>query len=243
MHDVIDNLYATFAHYRIGDDFVGCACCVRPEHSARLATASLRDLTYDDLERYSRKAISTWGTTHHFKHFLPRLFELTVEHRDDFLDLAVVFGKLSVGHFELWPKRERDAVNRFFDGYWGCQLASPIVGAFDDSMDTVLSALSNALPSVQRFLDAWLMTDTDNAKRHLASFILNNSEPLLVRGRLINAFWDASGQAHREVIHWLLSDDLLGYLQGPDNAVLRDDFSYAWPQLMAIRSTLGEAPT
>lgn len=240
MNDAIDNLYATFAHCRVGDDFTGCDCCVGPEHSAKLAAPPLRDLSYDDLERYSRKAMSTWGNVRHFKHFLPRLLELTVEHRDDFLDLAVVFGKLKYAQCDTWPQREQDAVNGFFDEYWKYQLADSIVGAFEDSIDTVLCAISNALPTVQRFLELWISTRSDNAKRHLAAFILNNDDTLLKKGRLSNAFWDTTGQPHSEVVNWLRSDTLLGYFDGANDSALVDDFTYAWPQLMAIRSALAE---
>jgi hypothetical protein len=238
MHDAIDNLYAMFAHYRIGDDFTGCDCCVGPAHSVRLAAPPLRELTYEELESYSRKAMSTWGNVRHFKHFLPRLLELSIEHRDDFLDLAVVFGKLRYAQFESWLKPERDAVNRFFDEYWEFQLTEPIVGAFEDSIDTVLCSISNALSSVQRFLDVWIATHTDNAKRHLAAFILNNDDTLLKKGRLSSAFWDTTAQPHCEVVNWLKSEAVCGYFDGVDDPVFVDDFSYAWPQLMAIRSAL-----
>jgi len=243
MNDAIDNLYAVFAHCRIGDDFTGCDCCVDAKHSARLAASPLHELTYDDLERYSRKAISTWGNSRHFKHFLPRLLELTIDHRDDFFDLAIVFGKLKYAQFDEWPERERGSVDRFFDEYWKNQLADPIIGAFEDSIDTVLCAISNATSSIRRFLDMWIATHTDNAKRHLAAFILNNDDTLTNKGRLSNAFWDTSGQPHTEVVSWLQSDSLLGYFDGADDPVFVDDFSYAWPQLMAIRSALAESQT
>lgn len=241
MDDALNVLYATFAHYRIGGDFAGCKCCVGPEHSARLAAAPVRELTYEDLEQYSAKAISTWGTTHHFKHFLPRLLELAIEYRDDFLDLAVVFGKLALAQFDSWPQREQDAVNRFFDEYWDYQLAAPIFGSFDDSVDTVLCAISNGLPSVQRFLDAWTATRTDTAKRHLAAFVLNNDKTLLKKGQLSSPFWDRSGKPHREVVAWLQSESVLSYFDGADDTVLAGEFAYAWPQLMSIRSSLRDA--
>ena len=243
MNDATDNLYATFAHCRIGDDFIECDCCVGPEHSAKLGVPPLRDLSYDDLERYSRKAISTWGNVRHFKHFLPRLLELTIEHRDDFFDLAVVFGKLKYAQFDTWPQREQGAVNGFFDEYWKYQLADSIVGAFEDSIDTVLCAISNALPTVQRFLDVWIATHSDSAKQHLAAFILNNDDTLLKKGQLSNAFWDTRGQPHFKVVNWLQSDAVHGYFDGAYDPALVDDFLYAWPQLMAIRSALAEAQT
>jgi hypothetical protein len=195
-------------------------------------------LTYADLERYSRKAISNWGNVRHFKHFLPRLLELSIDHRDDFLDLAVVFGKLKYAQFDSWPQQEQNAVNRFFDEYWEYQLDDPVVGAFEDSIDTVLCSLANALSSVQRFLDAWIAKPTENAKRHFAAFILNNDDTLLKKARLSNAFWDTTGQPHTEVVNWLGSDAVYRILIGPEDPVLVDDFAYAWPQLMAIRSAL-----
>lgn len=193
MNAVTNNLYKTFAAYHIGDDFVGCDCCVTPGDSAKIATRPIRDLAIGDLERYSRKAMSTWGTAQHFKHFLPRLLELTIEYHDYFLDLSVVFGKLKDAGFESWPPHEQDAVNRFFVEYWDYQLAVPITSVTDDTIDTVLCALSNGGGSVQPYLDRWLNTPTDNAKRHLASFILWNDDALLMHGRLFNPFWkDAS---------------------------------------------------
>ena len=198
---------------------------------------------YDDLEHYSRSAISSWGSVRHFKHFLPRLLELTIEHRDDFLDLAVVFGKLEYAQFATWPQGEQDAVDCFFDEYWKFQLGESIVGAFEDWIDTVLCALSNALPTVQRFLDVWIATRSDNAKRHLAAFILKNDATLLKKGQLSCAFWDTTGQPHSEVIDWLRSEELLGYFDGANDLVIVQDFSYAWSQLMAIRSALAENRT
>jgi hypothetical protein len=243
MNDAIENLYAAFAHCRIGGDFSGCDCCVGPEHSVKLAATPLRDLTYNDLERYSRKAMSTWGKVNHFKHFLPRLLELSIEHRDDFLDLAVVFGKLKYARFDTWPQRERDAVNRFFDEYWKYQLNDSAVGTFKDSIDTVLCSLANALSSVQRFLDVWSATCTDNAKRHFAAFILHNDDTLLKKRCLASAFWDTAGQPHAEVVNWLQSDAVFRLIDGPDDPILADDFAYAWPQLLAIRSALTATQT
>lgn len=72
------------------DDFAGCSCCVSDEDCNRLGGTPLKQLTYDDLERYSRKAISKWGEAHHLKHFLLRLLEISIEHRDDFLEEAAI---------------------------------------------------------------------------------------------------------------------------------------------------------
>lgn len=238
MQDAIDHLYATFAHYPVGKDFTGCDCCVGPEHSARLAAPPLRELSYDDLERYSRKAISTWGSVRHFKHFLPRLLELSIEHRDDFLDLAVVFGKLKYAQMDTWPPHEQLAVQRFFDAYWEYQLNEHVRGAYADAIDTVLCAIANASVSVQRWLDAWIAMPTHNARRHLATFILVNDDALLIKGQLANAFWDTTAQPHAEVVNWLQSDGVYEWFQQEKETSLVDEFADAWPQFMAVRAGL-----
>ncbi len=85
------------------------------------------------------------------------------------------------------------------------------------------------------------MTRTDNAKRHHAAFILINGNTLLRKGKLASAFWVTTGQPLSEVLNWLQSDAVLGYFDGAADSVLADDFSFAWPQLLAIRSALAEA--
>lgn len=48
MEDAFKTLYSTFSHYRIGDDFTGCDCCVGPEHCAALAKPPQIAFTDDD---------------------------------------------------------------------------------------------------------------------------------------------------------------------------------------------------
>jgi hypothetical protein len=240
MQKAIDNLYATFSPYRLGDDFSGCEHCVSPTESARLASIPLRSLTYDDLERYSRKAMTTWGNSRHFKHFLPRIFELTIDHANDFLDLAVVFGKLNCAGWTAWRRQEQNAIHRFFHEYWEHQLDQPCLGTFDDTIDTVLCAISSALTDVQPLLQAWTTIRIDSAKRHLAAFLYRNDVSLVKKGQLVNPFWDRTQQPHRQVLAWLQSDELLDYLSEGKDSILVDDFIYALPQLLAIRSALAE---
>jgi hypothetical protein len=102
---------------------------------------------------------------------------------------------------------------------------------------------TNACSSVQPFLDIWLGTDTDNARRQLAAFILKNDSMLLNKRQLWNAFWDTSGKPHREVVNWLQSDPVFDYLDACTPTVLIDDFAYALPQLTAIRSSFAATRT
>lgn len=232
IHGAVEALYATFSPYRLGDDFAGCDCCVSPERSAKLAAKPLRDLTYEDLEGYAFKAISTWGDERHFKHFLPRLLELTVDHRDEFVDLAVVFGKLSYANWYSWPKREYETTMGFLDTYWTHQLSLEVAESQLDAIDTVLCAEARARESVQPLLDSWLATDLPSARNHLAAFVLLNGDDLVGKQRLWNSFWNRDSRPYKEVLAWISQDAVSAYLAG---ATLTGDFAAAPCQLELIR--------
>lgn len=238
--ETTERLYETFAPYRIGDDFVGCDCCVSAERSTKLAETPLRKLTYEDMEHYASKAMSTWGDVRHFKHFLPRLFELAIEHRDKFLDLAVVFGKLRYAHWQTWPPREVACVDEYLRAYWTYQLNLDIDSPQGDAIDTVLCAEANALESVEPLLTAWLAKDSISAKKHLAAFVLGNDDYLLRKHKLSNAFWDYEAKPHSEVLRWLRSQEVSAYL---GNAELPEEFAPAKHQLEAVSAALEEAAT
>lgn len=95
MQSAISELYRVFKPYRLDDDFIGCDHCVTQEDSKLLASISLRKLTVPDVDRYAFKAMSTWGTERHFKHFLPRLLELAYEDYQAFNFPEVLLGKLA----------------------------------------------------------------------------------------------------------------------------------------------------
>lgn len=79
MHPAVNALFQVFKSYRLGDDFTGCQHCVSASDSQELAVVPLHELTVRQVDRYAFKAMTTWGTERHFKHFLPRLFELAFE--------------------------------------------------------------------------------------------------------------------------------------------------------------------
>ncbi len=235
--EAIERLYETFTSYRVGDDFVGCDYGNSAGESAQLASKPLRRLTCDDLERYARKAMSTWGDVGHFKHFLPRLLELVVDHRDEFLDLAVVFGKLRHARWQSWPPREVNCVDEYLREYWTYQLSLDIATPSSDAIDTVLCAEANALESVEPLLTAWLADGSPSAKKHLAAFVLGNDDDLLRKHKLSNAFWDHGARPHSEVLGWLRSPEVATYL---GTAKLPDEFEPAKHQLEAISAVLAE---
>jgi hypothetical protein len=95
MRPVISELYRVFRPYRLDAHFTGCDHCVSQSNSEQLAAVPLYELTITDIKRYAFKAMTTWGTEHHYKHFLPRLLELVYEEYLAFDFPEVMLGKLA----------------------------------------------------------------------------------------------------------------------------------------------------
>jgi hypothetical protein len=118
----IENLYATFASYPLRDDTNACPCCHNPEDEKRVRRRFLRDLNPVDLEQYATDALFVWGNEADFKHFLPRIFELSAAHGQEFVDPEIVFNKLHHGDWRHWPDAEQRAVEDYFHALWKCIL-------------------------------------------------------------------------------------------------------------------------
>jgi len=228
---VIHQLYRAFGSYRLGRDFAGCSHCVDPAATARLAKADLRSLMLADLDHYAFKAMTTWGDVGHFKHFLPRLFEIAAEEFENFHSPEVLFNKLSYGRYDKWPKSERLAVNDYLTAFWDAVLTSEARSAY--TVDTALCCLGNASMSVQPYLNQWASNTTPAAVKHLAEFVLVNASHIKKHQTLMNAYWtDRPSQSH-EVISWLRSSSIYECLRNRQDD-LRPELSSALAALVDL---------
>ncbi len=113
----IGDLYATFASYPLRRVIAGCPHCVSRADSDALHVRALDTLTADDVRYYATKAMTTFGDTEDFKHFLPRLLELLAreleargagEHLG--FNEEILGSKLALAGYAGWPAVEREAV-------------------------------------------------------------------------------------------------------------------------------------
>jgi hypothetical protein len=201
MQAVIAELYSVFKPYRLGDDFSGCSHCVSERESRELAAIRLRDLQAADLNRYSFKAMTTWGTVRDFKHFLPRLLELAAE---DLLQLEfpeTLFGKLTYGKWHSWTRREREVVQSFFDAFWLQQFNRPFHFPGDERVTIALDCLAQVCDSLQPFLDVWPAQQSESAAYHLAQLITHGGYEVLTTGTF--PLWAQPKPHGLEIAQWL----------------------------------------
>jgi hypothetical protein len=205
---VIQRLYEVFRPYSAPTHPMYCEHCVTEPEDVVLRTKPLRDLSASELQRYSFKAISTWGTVEQFKHLLPRMFELVIEEEYAY-NPEILFKKPRYGGLTDWPEREKTALFSFCDAMWRVALQEyPLSEHFRSfpSIDECLCSVGQIIDDLEPMLKAWELETTNNTL-HLADFAAENSSTLYESQTLSNAFWKERPEQMKQVVDWFLSQD------------------------------------
>ena len=177
----IEGVYSAFALYPLREVVHGCPHCIGEEDQRHVHRAPLRELTPEDLGRYAASAMTTWGDSVDYRHFLPRIIELSVSENSAShgLDPWLIGSKLSYAGWEQWPSRENEALMRFMEAAWHVVLAHPPDDAYLLSetrgpvwwpVDEALALPANAGIDISRFLNLWHPSNGPNPSLHLALF-------------------------------------------------------------------------
>ena len=141
----IENLYLTFSKYPFKSTIKGCPCCVSDSDKLTLHSKSLRELDDEDISRYAFKAMTTWGDVYDYKHYLPRILELTAK-RKLIVDVFVTLGKLEYAKFEEWDQTEQDSILIFLKAWWKYDINNE--DSFDEEVFVELNKKIKDLPSM-----------------------------------------------------------------------------------------------
>jgi hypothetical protein len=165
-------LYAAFASYG-RRAMEACPHCVNDADQRTIASAPLTSLGDKELGHYAFKAMTTWGEPDDYKHFLPRILELTFAGGGAEPGLApwLVANKLVYGGWREWPAVERAAVTTFWLAQWTALLATAPDEArfFVEQLLDPITTLCDPAP----FLAAW--DEETNAALHLARYFYDHA--------------------------------------------------------------------
>jgi len=158
----IEKLYKTFSKYPFKSKIEGCPCCVSDSDKLTLHSKQLRELEDDDLSRYAFKAMPTWGDANDYKHYLPRIFELTA-HRKLIVDTFVTFQKLEDGNWKEWEESEQQVIVEFLKAWWKYDINN--ASCFDSEIIIELHKILKDIPSM---LSDWnLDIETQGFKNYI----------------------------------------------------------------------------
>ena len=134
----------------------------------------LPDLTADDLETFASHALTVWGDSREFRHYLPRLFELLVR-VPHWTDADLLLAKLQAADWSEWPQDERMAVLSYFSALWNWSL--------DASTDQivakdVLRGVGLAGENLGPYLERWRQAVSYDAAQQLALLVIREARSL-----------------------------------------------------------------
>ncbi len=204
LRQAIVDLYKTFQIY--GLPTITEASEVSVEHQRELYSAQLEQLTPESLERFARKAMTTWGYVNDFRHFLPRIFELLAMHGEvGYTEAEIVLSKLEYGEWTTWPADEQRSVSNYLQALWQDGVAKyPYVLA----IDSLLCSIAQAAPNMKPYLDCWMISSSCEAALHFSEFIEISSNRAFTKRSLshgfCNAFWGSRPKQKAEVAQWIL---------------------------------------
>lgn len=161
----IESLYSTFSIYPFKSTMDGCSCCVSDSDKEKIHTKQLRELDGDDLSRYAVKAMTTWGDTDDFKHYLPRIFELLAT-TNFIVDTFVVLGKLEYGKWRTWAENEQTVIEIFLYAWWTDLIKSKTY--FDKEAFIEITKLTH---NIDKLLHLWTISFDDRSFANYVQFV------------------------------------------------------------------------
>lgn len=135
----IYNLYSTFSGYPLKLQIEGCSHCELQNLDSLLHTKKLTQLSWDDLQLFILKIMTTFGDVGDFKHFLPRIFELYVtDYWNAPCDFGLFLAKLEYSGWATWPENEREVVLRLYEN-WMLQLKGSSLAADKELLEDIVA--------------------------------------------------------------------------------------------------------
>jgi hypothetical protein len=197
LQQAVESLYLVFGAYPLSS-LDGCPCCVSAANKEQVTHRALRELTQDDLGRYAGKAMTTWGNVDDFKHFLPRLFELTAAFQSPYEEY-VVFGKLDYGRWRTWPPAEIAAIEQYFLALWDVVLGSDAWNFRD-----YFTAITGIYPRFDELLQHWEASTNPRAWAFLSEEVYYSNQSLF-RDMYFNGPFLESPQLSQRFRAWVTS--------------------------------------
>ncbi|WP_107037430.1 hypothetical protein [Brumimicrobium mesophilum] len=205
----IENIYKVFAKYGATDMTGSPLYEDLQKWNKEVFSKPLRELDVDDLSRFTGSAMTTWGSANDYKHFLPRILELTAELRTPY-EIWIAFDKLTLAEWQNWTEEEQNIIHEFMIALWESIVNDNSEKAEWEFRD-YFSAIAHFYPNFTDLLNIWTESESKAGIKHLVEFLVNEQTAIFDRKK-ISGFLDQKANAE-EFIDWILSDKMLNKIQ------------------------------
>ena len=205
LRDSIDNLYTVFGKYHGNPKMKGSPVYGHLDTwNSCLFSRRLNELDEEDLFRFTGKAMTTWGEVEDYKHFLPRIFELTALYKTPY-EIWIAFEKLECGDWQNWNIKEQEVIHEYMIALFENLLHDESENAKWNFPDYFI-ALGRFYPNFMLLLEMWDTTNTKASIIHLTKFIINEVHPIFDKGNFDG--FKILDEQMEELKNWLLRPKL-----------------------------------
>lgn len=194
--NAINDFYSAFSDIPVPEDIDGCPCCILDKEVENLLSASLREITRDDLSSFASSALLTVGVESDYLYFLPRILDLSINDDSWWPDIEITGMRIHSTNLDSWPTKRREALESLLDAVIQNILQSKEYGRLDDWLCAIALMEIDVRPRL-----AMIESDPDAVFEYYG----DNAEKL-DSGRLSNAFWELPNEGHDMIVQWLNSD-------------------------------------
>jgi hypothetical protein len=205
----IENLYKVFEKYGATNMTGSPLYDDLTNWNKEIFSKPLRELDEDNLSRFTGKAITSWGDTNDYKHFLPRIFELTAELKTPY-EIWIAFDRLSLAEWQNWDEQEQNVIKEYMIALWENILNDNSEKAELEFQD-YFSAIAHFYSNFTVILEIWSTSESKAGIKHLANLVVNEKTSIFERKK-ITGFYDKTENVD-ELINWILSDKIYDKIQ------------------------------
>ena len=205
----ISELYEIFRPYLANSNMDGTFEDLNKKNEL-LFSKPLKELTQKELASFVGRSMTTWGDVDDYKHFLPRILDLTAQIKTPPYDIWIVFDKLIYAEWKKWPQNEQDVINQYMIELWRNLIEIECEISERDFRD-YFSTIAHFYPNFTELLNIWNESESKSSIRHLSEFLVHEHTALFDRKK-ISGFYDQKENAE-EFINWILSDEMLYKIQ------------------------------
>jgi hypothetical protein len=222
LHDAVEGLYAALATIPRPEKLHASPVHDGEDILGTLTSAPLRELTEKDLALYSGSAITTVGDDRDYRHFLPRILELSVGSMWIGAEPQVTASRLIMASWRGWPEEQRVAILRFFRSAFAAEIERhPNYAEAAADWFCALTILGDS-PSLT--FERWRSSTSTNAALHLASFIIGEAKHVRRHREVRAPFWeDVKIEVRRDVAERLMSEATAKFLETAMRSASEDD--------------------
>lgn len=170
----IEELYSVFDPYKLTGKMDACPCCISKEKEIELYSKPLRQLEENDMVFYLRKAMTTWGSSSNFKHFLPRFLDIYSKRPSVLIELDDILIKLEYAEWKNWNENEQKALIDFVAADWNNHVNGSVNEIAISDMHVYLSFLD-----FDRMLELWAFPFNKTALRNFVTFFYHSGNAIL----------------------------------------------------------------